>query len=139
MMDQPPFTAAGFQTFLQQKRLMAAYCEDSQKLYLPPRAICPLSQSTHMTWRELSGRGTLAAFTVIYVGLTDRVARGHDRQHAYCTGIVELEEGVRISAQIVGADTQQPESIQIGSPVIAEYQTIGHTDSTQYELVFRVV
>ena len=42
------------------------------------------------------------------------VNAGYDAKHPYCTGIVTLEEGQRMSAQIVGLDLSQPQNIKIG-------------------------
>ena len=121
MSDNRPFTRASFQHFLNEGKLMASYCPDSDRLYLPPRAICPQAHSGNMQWRELSGNGRLAAFTVISIGLSRMEAQGYSRDNPYCTGIVELEEGVRISAQILDVDATDPASIRIGSPVKVDF------------------
>ena len=43
------------------------------------------------------------------------IEAGYDRENPYCVGIVELEDGSRISAQILGVDAAQPERIAIGT------------------------
>lgn len=118
---QRPFTAASFNSYLNEEKLMASYCPDSDTLYLPPRAICPKTHSTNMEWRELNGTGKLVAFTSVYVGLSRMGEQGYNRDNPYCTGIVELDEGVRISAQIIGVDATHPETIEIGTPLQVEY------------------
>jgi uncharacterized OB-fold protein len=49
------------------------------------------------------------------------VEEGYDRNHYYCCGVVELDEGPRVSAHILGVDTQNPNGIKIGTPVMVEY------------------
>lgn len=119
--EQRPFTAASFNSYLNEKKLMGSYCQQSDTLYLPPRAICPQTHSAEMEWRELSGKGKLVAFTSVFIGLSRMNEAGYDRENPYCTGIVELEEGVRISGQIVGVDAAQPETIEIGTPLRVEF------------------
>jgi uncharacterized OB-fold protein len=70
-----------------------------------------------MEWIELAGMGKLIAFTTVHIGLTAMIEAGYGRDNPYCTGIVQLEEGPAISAQILGVDTSQPEKIKIGTPV----------------------
>jgi len=74
-----------------------------------------------MEWVELSGRGKLVAFTVIGVGPMPMIDAGYSRDNPYCAGIVEVEEGPRISAQILGVDVARPENIKIGTPLTADF------------------
>ena len=74
-----------------------------------------------MEWVALKGKGKLVAFTTIGVGTSMMLAMGHDRDNPYCSGIVELEEGPRISAQILGVDAHDPESIRIGTPLEVDF------------------
>ena len=59
-------------------------------------------------------------------------ARGFGRDNPYCSGIVALEEGPRVSALILGVDTQRPSSIEIGSSVTIDFTEAanGHTGLT---------
>jgi hypothetical protein len=114
-MAERPISAASFYAFLREGKLMASRCISTGRLYLPPRAISPDTFGDDMEWVELSGRGKLAAFTAVHFGLS-RMA-GYDAAHPYCTGIVELDEGPRISALILGVDAAHPETIPIGLPL----------------------
>jgi len=70
---------------------------------------------------ELKGEGKIVSFTVIGVGPWTMMSEGYDRDHPYCSGIVELEEGPRISTQILGVDVNKPENIKIDTPVTADF------------------
>ena len=120
-MNEMPFTAASFDQFLSQKKLMASKCQKCGTLYLPPRPICLKCYCNEMEWVELEGKGKLIAFTVIGVGPPPMLAAGYDREHPYCSGIVELEEGPRISAQILGVDVVHPENIKIGTTLTVDF------------------
>jgi len=47
-------------------------------------------------------------------------AKGYGRDKPYCTGIVDLEEGPRISAMINGVDGTNPQSIETGIALILD-------------------
>jgi hypothetical protein len=89
-----------------------------------------------MEWVPFSGRGRLAAFTVIHVAPTSMIAAGYGREHPYCSGIVELQEGPRVSAQILGLNVGQPESIKIGLPLRVAFVERGEGDKRRTELAF---
>jgi len=120
-MKEKPFTIAAFEDFLQEKKLMGSRCTQCGALWLPPRPICLSCNRDEMEWTEFSGRGRLAAFTVIGVGPMPMIDSGYNRDNPYCSGIVEVEEGPRISAQILGVDVAHPENIKIGIALTADF------------------
>lgn len=115
------FTAESFKQFLQYKQLMASRCTNCGELYLPPRAICPECHSDQMRWEALSGKGRLAAFTAVHIAPSFMTELGYGRGNPYIAGIVELEEGVNISARILNLDPSKPENIQLEIPLVVEY------------------
>ena len=121
-MNEMSFTAASFDKFCSEfMKLMASRCKECGTIWLPPRPLCIKCRSNEMEWVELEGKGKLVAFTVICVGLPTMINEGYNRDHPYCSGVVELEEGPRISAQIIGVDVTKPESIKIGTPLTADF------------------
>ncbi len=123
--NTPPFTAAEWNRFLGQKKLMASRCTRCGAVHLPPRAVCPDCHADQMEWTELGGKGRLAAFTSVYVAPTWMVNQGFGRDHPYLSGVVELDEGVKISARILDLDAQDPASIRIGTPLTVEFLEAG--------------
>ncbi len=134
-----PFTAASFNRLLGEHRLMAARCTRCNALFLPPRSLCPTCRQESLAWVELSGRGALAAFTVIYVGPSAMIAEGYTRENPYVTGIVALDEGPQISARILGLDARNPDLSWIGTRLTVEYLDRGEGDQRRTFLAFRVV
>ena len=114
------FTAADFYTHLADGRLMASLCDGCGSIDVPPRPICPHCTCPGMQWIRLQGKGRLAAFTVISVPPSAMLQEGFGRPHPYCSGIVELFEGPRISARILGVDALRPENIRLGLPLVLE-------------------
>ncbi len=116
-----PFTATAFQAYMDEGKLMGSRNRETGEMFVPPRPIDPHTHSDDMEWVEMSGRGTLVAFTSVYIGTSAMIDAGYDRSRPYVAGIVELEEGPRISAQIVGVDGKQPDIAWIGRPVRATF------------------
>lgn len=133
-----PFTAAAFNQYLAEHKLMAVKCVKCEGVYAPPRAICPKCHGEEMEWVETSGRGKLAGFTVIYSGPTFMVEQGFDKKNPYVSGIVELEEGTFVSARITGLDISDPAGIKIGTPLTVDFVEFGEGDAKKTYLAFKV-
>ena len=114
------FTAVSFYLFLSEGRLMATRCSGCGALCIPPKPLCAGCRSCDFDWLELSGNGRIAAFTAIAVAPSFMVQEGFGRDNPYVAAVVELAEGVRISARLLGLDAQNPELINIGTPVKLE-------------------
>jgi uncharacterized OB-fold protein len=116
-----PFTAASFSQYLSEGKLMASRCLGCGRLHLPPRAICPGCHGDQMAWAKTSGRGRLAAFTAVHIGLSSMAAEGYSRDNPYLCGIVALDEGPSVSARLLGLDARQPAASAIGTPLTVEF------------------
>ncbi|MBM3130206.1 MAG: Zn-ribbon domain-containing OB-fold protein [Chloroflexi bacterium] len=135
-MSDNEFTNATYTKFLNEHKLMGTRSRADGRVYLPPRPIAPETQNAEMEWVELSGRGKLVAFTIVYVGTSAMIAAGYDRKNPYCVGVVELAEGPKISAQILGVDVLHPEQIKIGMPLQAKFVARGEGDAKKTFLAF---
>jgi uncharacterized OB-fold protein len=60
------------------------------------------------------------------------------RNNPYVTGIVELDEGVRISARILGLEANKPDQIKIGTPLTVAFLERGEGQEKKTFLAFRV-
>jgi len=130
-------TSYDFYVGLTQHKLMASRSLSTGQLFLPPRPLDPKDMSTEMEWVELSGKGKLLTFTVIYVGTSAMIAAGYDRKNPYCVGIVQTDEGPAISAQIMDLDLSHPELIQIGMPLEVVYLERGEGEAKKTFLGFK--
>ena len=121
MVDEREINSASFYQYLGEKKLMASRCRKCQALYLPPHSLCAKCKGDDMEWVELKGNGKLAAFAAISVGPTSTIEEGYDRNNPYLVGIVQLDEGPKISARVLGIDPGKPESIKVGTPLTVEF------------------
>jgi len=132
-----PFTAASFDQYLSEGKLMASRCADCGALHLPPRAICPKCHSEDLEWTETSGAGKLAGFTVVSIAPTFMIEQGYGRDKPYVSGIVELDEGVKVSARITGVDAAKPDEIKVGTPLTVDFISVGEGDAAKAYLAFK--
>jgi len=132
------FSNTAFHHHLAEHKLMGARCEACDTLYLPPRPMCTKCYGDKMDWVDLPEKGTLIAFTTIHIAPTAMIEAGYGRDNPYVSGIVKLENGLSISAQILGLDAGNPEEIKIGTPVIVEYVERGEGETKKTFLAFRV-
>jgi uncharacterized OB-fold protein len=120
-MTEPTFNHTGYRHWLEQGKLMATRCQSCGTLSIPPRQLCPACFDRNMIWHPLSGLGHLQAFTAVYVAPSKMIAAGYSRENPYYAGIVQLEEGPSISAQILGLDPSQPDRVSLGIPMRAAF------------------
>jgi scaffold protein (connect acetoacetyl-CoA thiolase and HMG-CoA synthase) len=93
----------------QRYRLEAGRCTGCSKIAFPPRRVCPSCHGDSFETITLSGEGKLVTWTVIHVAPGDFAV-----QAPYVVGIVELDEGVRLTAQIVDCNVEE---LDFGTPV----------------------
>lgn len=128
------FTGASFYAFLQEGKLMGVRCNACGRLSAEPRPMCPACHRRDMSWHQFNGTGTLGAFTCISVVPQVMADRGYGRNNPYCTGIVILDEGPRISAAIVGVDAANPQNIRTGMALAVDFSEF---DAAHPTLTFR--
>ena len=138
-MVERPFSDIAFDQFLHEEKLMGSRCKGCSVTYTPPRSICIKCHDSDMEWVEMKGEGKLAAFTCITIGPPFMIAEGYNRKNPYCTGVVELEEGVRVDARIEGVDTKNPESIKVGMPMQVRFLHRGEGEDKKTYLAFAPV
>ncbi len=134
-----PFYTMGRQKLLNEKKFMGSRCKKCGTTYVPTKSICPKCKVGEMELVEMKGKGKLAAYTVINVGSPLMLEEGFDRNNPYCSGVVEMEEGPRITARILGADLAKPENNKIGTPVNVEYVEAEHGGEKTTFLAFRLL
>jgi uncharacterized OB-fold protein len=79
-------------------RLLVDRCQDCGHWFDPPRPMCPKCWSQRIAPTEVSGRGKVQWFTLLYQGV-----RGASPDAPLPVAVVELEEqeGLRVDATIV--------------------------------------
>jgi uncharacterized OB-fold protein len=126
---RPAFNAASYSAYLRhEKRLMGVLCRSCGQLFAVPRPICTACRGKDMEWRQFSGKAKLSTFTCISIVPVAMGAKGYGRDNPYCTGIVALEEGPRISARILGVDGNNPQDIKTDMDLMLDLEDIDPED-----------
>lgn len=137
-MEERPFNDTSYEQFVKERKVMGSKCKTCGALSLPPRPICISCFGTKMEWVEFKGTGRLAAFSSIVVAPPYMVKEGFNRNNPYVVGVVELEEGAKTVARIIGFDAKKPELIKVGTPLKAEFLEKGEGPERRHLLAFRV-
>ena len=93
-------------------KLLIQRCTACGELRHPPGPACPSCRSFDWDTVEASGRGVVYSFTVNHYPQVPAF------DYPLAVGLVELEEGTRLVADIIGIE---PDAIEIGMPVTVEF------------------
>ena len=99
-------------------QLRIAGCNECDRLHHPPSPVCPHCHSQDRAPRVVSGRGTVAAFTINHQPFMD----GFEPPYAF--GFVEIHEDpeIRLGTNIIGCDL---DTIHIGMEVEVLFEKNG--------------
>ena len=117
----PDAESAPFFEGAREGRLMLMRCKDCGTPRLPSRQHCDECLSSDYEWFAASGRGTVRTFGVMH----QRYHPGFAADLPYNIAIIELEEGPRLPANVVGVANAD---LRVGLPVVVEWEH--HEDVT---------
>ncbi len=100
----------------QRYRYEAAKCDKCGHISFPPRAVCPRCSGREFGPARLAEAGSLMTYTVIRVPPAT-----FEDQSPYVLGIAELDDGVRLTAQVVDCDAA---ALKVGMRVKLEFRRI---------------
>lgn len=89
---------------LRERRLVLQICLDTGRFQHYPRPTSIFTGARNLGWREVSGRGRLAAWTQV------------DATGPFQQALVELDEGVRLVALVLS--TSDVQSLRVGQQVV---------------------
>ncbi len=79
-------------------RLMGNKCSTCGTIYFPPRAICSkCRRKGKLEKYQLKGEGKIYSYTIIHAA-----PAGFEKRTPYCIAIIELDEGPRVTGEVVG-------------------------------------
>jgi len=111
----------------QRYRLEAGKCNKCGYIAFPPRLICPVCKGREFGTIKLKDEGELLTYTVIHVGPS-----AFSDQTPYALGIIKLDDGVNITAQLADVDINQ---IKTGARYRIEFRKLisaGHSGIHAY-------
>ncbi|MBC8312838.1 MAG: Zn-ribbon domain-containing OB-fold protein [Candidatus Cloacimonetes bacterium] len=106
----------------QRYRLEAAKCKKCGKVFFPPRLICDKCKSEEFEKITLPENGKIVTFTIIRVA-----PQQFETEVPYAIAIVELENGVRLTTQVVDCN---PEKLKIGNEIKLVFRKIQEEGKT---------
>ncbi|HEX9775674.1 MAG TPA: Zn-ribbon domain-containing OB-fold protein [Actinomycetota bacterium] len=110
--------------------LLIKSCNSCGKPFFYPREHCPRCWSTDTAWTKSKGKGRVYTFTIVRQNdlppFRDRVP--------YVVAIVELKEGVRMTANIEGC---RPEDVRCDMKVKVAFREEPRGDGSVFLPVFR--
>lgn len=95
-------------------RLIGSRCRICKTPYFPPRKVCPKCKEAFyegqpvMEEFKFSGRGKVASYTTVRVGAPDFAD-----QTPYVMAIVQLEEGPKITGQVVDLNGEKLDELEV--------------------------
>ncbi|MCL2913949.1 OB-fold domain-containing protein [Shewanella corallii] len=98
----------------EQGELRIQHCKACDKLQHPPAPVCMYCHSFELDYQLASGKGQLYSFVVMHYPEVPPF------DHPNPIGLIELEEGVRLSAQLIDVDKDQ---LQIGMALEVRFET----------------
>lgn len=106
---------------VQQGKLLIQRCKGCGELHHPPGPVCPHCHSFEWDTVQSSGKGEVYSFVVMHYPEVPPF------EHPNPIGLIELEEGTRLVAQLVGI---KPADVQIGQKVQVEFNSFDDGELT---------
>ncbi len=112
---QPTADTQPYWDGLNAHRLRLQRCADCGKVRHYPRPVCDACYSMRAEWFDASGRGRVHSWTTTHHAFHP----GFKPDLPYTLLTVDLDEGVRMNAQLRGLD---PAGLRIGLPVRVDFE-----------------
>ncbi|MEM6581566.1 MAG: Zn-ribbon domain-containing OB-fold protein [Pseudomonadota bacterium] len=94
-------------------KLMVQYCKDCGEFQFYPRIICSNCGGDNPEWREVSGRGRIASYTVVRHPISAAY------EAPYVVALIDLEEGPRMMSSLIEVDI---DAVAIGDQVVVAFE-----------------
>lgn len=120
----------------QRYNLIGNQCGACNRIYFPPRESCPYCRRKSMDKMKnvkLSGKGKIVTYSIIHVA-----PEQFEGQAPYPIAVIKLDEGPRITAQIVDCDI---DDVKIGMRVQSTFRKIqedGNIGAIYYGYKFKL-
>jgi uncharacterized OB-fold protein len=111
-----PTPSRSWREIPQRYRLEAGKCAKCGTVSFPTRLVCPSCGHREFEKTNLANSGKLLTYTIIRVP-----PHQFEDQSPYAVGIAELDDGVKLTAQVVDCDF---EKLKVGMPVRIEFRKI---------------
>ncbi|MEM4397125.1 MAG: Zn-ribbon domain-containing OB-fold protein [Candidatus Woesearchaeota archaeon] len=123
--------------------LIGKKCKDCNELFFPSREVCQKCGSLNLEDYQFNGRGEIITFTIIRTSVETEIEKPF-RKAPYVLGIIKLEEGPMLTAEITDLDYNDLnfKELKIGKKVEFVFRKIVEVNEKsviQYGYKFRLV
>lgn len=110
-------TVRAWRHIQQRYNIIGSKCTNCGRVFFPSRIICPdCRRKGNVEDFQFSGKGKIHTFSVVRSPIDE-----FKKLSPYAVAIIELEEGARLTAQLVDCDVDK---IEIGDPVEMVFRKI---------------
>ena len=95
--------------------LRLQHCSSCSSYQFYPRIVCAACGAKDLAWKQASGRGRIASFTVVRRGVSAAY------EAPYVIALIDLEERVRLMSQIVVPDPGD-DRLRVGAAVRVTFE-----------------
>ena len=127
-------TADKYAQSLREGKFLGLKCRRCETYTVPPQKVCSACLSEEMDVIELSRKGTLRSFTVIYTA-----AEGF--QAPYIVGLVELSEGPWVTVSVINLNPELATINIIGKSGRVDYKEVladAYSGGSRIALTFHI-
>jgi uncharacterized OB-fold protein len=114
---RPTEWSEGFWQGCARGELVIQRCDECLRLRHYPQPLCPHCRGSSSSWQPVSGRGEVYSYAICHRAFHPAFAGALP----YVVATVELEEGVRMVADLAGVD---PGEVRIGMPVQVFFERV---------------
>jgi uncharacterized OB-fold protein len=98
-----------------EQRLIAQGCDACGTVFFPPGPVCARCMSSALSWRTLSGRGTVESWVVFH----QLYYKGFKEDLPYNVAMIRLEEGAYLLSNVVDVSN---DALRDGLPVEVTFE-----------------
>ncbi|MBI3740396.1 MAG: Zn-ribbon domain-containing OB-fold protein [Chloroflexi bacterium] len=116
----------------QRYRLEGNQCNTCGAKYFPPREVCENCRGTEFSPYQFSGHGELFSFTIMR-----QAPQGHEENLPYAVGMIKLDEGPMVEAQLTDCEFAELKIGQLVEMVTRKWRAYGDDGLIVYGYKFR--
>jgi uncharacterized OB-fold protein len=115
-----------------ERRLVLPRCTQCGLVSARQRLICPHCQGESSEWVEVSGRGKLHSYAIVYPSTISGFRE--ETPYIVCHAYIEEEPTCYITTNLVGVDPADFDRLNIELPVVMSYEDRGEVVVPQWRL-----
>jgi len=131
-----PFMGRFLREIKENKRFVANKCPQCGRTMLPPRIVCALCHVEAGDWVELSDKGSLVSFDIVYIPTINPMT-GKMREVPYSTGNILLDGGDATIWHFL--EEKDPAKIRVGMRLQAVFREEGRAGDITDIAHFRTI